>query len=151
MKPDQRKINAAGLAVIIKNGNVLLIKRSKKYKYEPGKYTLPSGKRESNETILQTTFRETLEETGIKINLKFTKFAHAMSRKESEEDEWLDFFFVIKKWTGEPKIMEPEKCEGIKWAPVDHLPKNTISFVKVALKNISKKIKYSEFGYSHKK
>ena len=63
-----------GLGVMIKDGNkILLGHRSKKTKdtggiYEPDSWTVPGGKQEYNETILEGAVREVKEETNLEIS-----------------------------------------------------------------------------------
>ena len=37
-------------------------------------------------------------------------------------DERIDFFFTARSWTGEPRIVEPDKCADLRWCPLDALP-----------------------------
>ena len=54
--------------LVIKDGKVLLVKRSDDLADFPGWYILPGGKQERNETPKETAIRETFEETGIQIS-----------------------------------------------------------------------------------
>ena len=59
---------ATSLAIVFKGEEILLIKRSK----EPslGKWSLPGGRIDLGETVMEAAKRETLEETQIKIDAK---------------------------------------------------------------------------------
>ena len=61
--------------------------------------------------------------------------------------EGLTSFFTAKKWRGEPKNMEPDKCDDLRWFDVDNLPDNTIAYIKQAIKCFRDKISYSEYGW----
>ena len=37
-------------------------------------------------------------------------------------DERVDYFFTATAWSGEPRIVEPEKCADLRWFPLDGLP-----------------------------
>ena len=89
--------------------------------------------------------RETKEETGIALEENRLRVIHVMHRKSN--DERVDFFFETKKWLGEPKIMEPEKCDDLKWFPIIQLPENTIPYVRAAIENYKNNISFSEFGW----
>ena len=59
--------------IILKDEKILLGHRVSKYKdtggiYEPNSWTLPGGKQEYNETILECAKREALEETNLSID-----------------------------------------------------------------------------------
>lgn len=62
-----------GLAVRVllndDNRKILIIKRSTDSKTNPGKWELPGGKVNQNESFDQALLREVYEETGLKINL----------------------------------------------------------------------------------
>ena len=53
--------------LLVKNDQVLLVKRSEELKDFPGWYILPGGKQEKYETPKEAAIRETFEETGIKV------------------------------------------------------------------------------------
>lgn len=148
MGKELHRVFTAGLTIVSQNNKILLLKRSKNVIYEPGKYTLPSGSKEDNETALQAALRETLEEVGLKIDPLTTEFAQVMIRRKAGE-EWVDFFFLVRQWEGDPKVMEPDKCDEVGWFNFDDLPKNTIPFIKNALNNFRANIKYSEFGFKN--
>jgi hypothetical protein len=60
------------------------------------------------------------------------------------DDERLDFFFTAKKWRGKPKIMEPNKCNDLRWFDLNNLPENIIPYIKQAINCILNNIIYSE-------
>ncbi|HZZ76637.1 MAG TPA: NUDIX domain-containing protein [Puia sp.] len=128
--------------ILIKNGKVLLLRRANTG-YEDGKYGLPSGHADGNETSQAATCREALEEVGVKVGPDDLKFIHAMHRLQN--DERVDLFFAVDKWQGEPKNMEPEKCDDLSWFPLDDLPANTIPYIRQALESYQQGIYYSEF------
>lgn len=55
-------------AIIIKENKILMVKEAKKKCY--GKWAFPAGHLEKDETILEGAKRETLEETGCKVELE---------------------------------------------------------------------------------
>lgn len=63
-------------------------------------------------------------------------------------DERIDVFFTADKWKGEPKNMEPEKCDDLNWFPLGNLPSNTISYIRQALECFQEGITYSEHGWA---
>ncbi len=92
-----------------------------------GHYSLVAGHVEANETIDEGIIREAHEEAGITLTpnqLKFVLLQHRQSREAV--DEYIDVFFEVSEWEGELTNMEPEKCGGLDWVDIDHLPKNTI-------------------------
>lgn len=74
------------------------------------------------------------------------ELVHVMHRKASK-DERIDFFMTSELYTGEITNCEPHKCDDLTWFDLDTLPDNIVDYVKVAIENYKKGIKYSEFGY----
>lgn len=138
------KMIASVYAFFIKDGKILLLRR-KDTGYEDGKYGLPSGHVEDDETIADGMCREIAEEVGLKIGKKDISLVHIMHRKEA--DIRVDFFFIINKWSGEPENTEPHKCDDLDWFAVDNLPKNIVGYVKEAIENYQKNLLYSERGW----
>ena len=131
--------------ILVRKNKILLLRRVNTG-YEDGKYGLPSGHLEKDESITDGLKREVKEEIGVDINTKDLKLVHAMHRKE--KDIRVDFFFEVSKYNGIPINNEPEKCDDLKWFPQDKLPANTVPYVKTAIKNFLEKIIYSEVGWS---
>jgi len=66
-KPDQPRLAAVLAALFKKSGalRLLLIKRQDDLLYHPGQISLPGGRHEQGEDLLDTALRETEEEVGI--------------------------------------------------------------------------------------
>jgi 8-oxo-dGTP diphosphatase len=93
------------------NGEFLLGKKP-----EDELYTCPGGKHEEGESIVRTAIRELREETGIVASeMHFLGFV--------EPEGKLIMFFWCSKWKGKVKNMEPEKCLGWEWFPLNQFPK----------------------------
>jgi 8-oxo-dGTP diphosphatase len=62
------KIQKIGVsAFILRNGRVLIVRRSKKEKFMSGYFDLPGGKVDFGETLKQAVIREIKEETNLKV------------------------------------------------------------------------------------
>jgi 8-oxo-dGTP pyrophosphatase MutT (NUDIX family) len=81
-----------------------------------------AGHVEKGETAYDAVRREALEELGI-TDLAL-EFVTSMQRTRGGEpiDERIDFFFIARSWSGEPRIAEPEKAADLRWYPLDGLP-----------------------------
>ena len=102
---------AAGGKVLNSSGRILFIFRN-------GKWDLPKGKTESNETIDQTALREVEEETGIK-GLYITKpleiTYHILKRNNKYQIKKTYWFEMYSDYKGD---LSPQLSEGItkvKW------------------------------------
>ena len=47
-------------------------------------------------------------------------------------------FFKADTYTGNPTIMEPDKCDDLQWFNLDNLPKDTVPLYAKIMKNIDK-------------
>jgi len=67
-----KKMKGAAVVILNENNELLLLKRSMKSGWMPGKWGLPGGKLESGETTEDAAIRETKEETGLTVrDLKY--------------------------------------------------------------------------------
>jgi 8-oxo-dGTP pyrophosphatase MutT (NUDIX family) len=86
-----------------------------------------AGHVEKGETVYEAAEREALEELGI-TDLELTAVC-AMQRTQPGSrgaaeaiDERVDYFFVCRSWSGEPRVVEPDKSAGLRWFDLDALP-----------------------------
>lgn len=147
MGTDRHTLYCAVYAIFIKDHQVLLSLR-KNTGWRDGSYGLPQGHLEKGETIKEAMQREIREEVGLTIDQTDLTFYHVMHRNEkgAGDREYLDFFFKIEYWQGEPVNAEPEKSEKIGWFDLDKLPANILPNVKSALNCYRSRIIFSEFG-----
>ncbi len=85
-----------------------------------------AGHLERGETAYDAAQREAREEIGV-TDLAL-EFVTTMQRTQSGEpiDERVDFFFTARSWTGEPRIVEPEKCADLRWFGLEALPEPVV-------------------------
>lgn len=119
--------------------------RRKNTGWEDGKYSVPGGHLEPNETVSRGVKREANEEAGVDIDLKDLKLIHAMHRKSNFD--YIDLFFIVNKWKGEPKNAENHMADDAQWFSLDKLPENILTHQKLALDNYKNKINFSEIGF----
>lgn len=138
------KMIASSYLIFVRDGKILL---SRRYHtgYEDGKYSLPAGHIEENETLTSCGVREIFEEIGVRLKPQDLSLVHVMHRKLV--DIRLDFFFTAKVGKQKPINREPAKCDDLSWFPLDALPLNTIPYIRHAIECIQKNIVYSEFGW----
>lgn len=148
MKQKYFKFISASHLFLIKGNKILLLKRQNTG-YEDGNFSVIAGHLDGGETPRETMLREAKEEGGININPRYLKLVHVMHRN-AKDGERIDWFFVAKKWRGQLKNMEPNKCDRLNWFSLSHLPKNVIPYVRIAINNFQKSINYSEFGWNKK-
>jgi len=129
MKPGKDFIGL-GCGAVIKNseGKILLMRRGPKSKNEAGTWTIPGGGVEFGEAMAQAVVREIKEELGVEIKV-LRQYGCADHIMPSEGQHWVSTIFECEIMSGEPKILEPEKCSQIGWysfAEMANLPLGVI-------------------------
>jgi len=84
-----------------------------------------AGHVEAGEPVHAAAVREAAEELGIVVDgadLVPLTTMHRTNRTGLEIDERVDFFFTCRRWTGEPRTMEPDRSAGLGWFALDALP-----------------------------
>lgn len=145
MPKERFKIIPTVYLILLKDNRILLLRRYNTG-FHDGDYSFPAGHLDGNETLIQTMIREAKEEIGVELGAEDLKLVHVFHRKEPKEER-INFFFTAERWSGEPKIMEPHKCNEISWFEVDNLPANVIPYIKQAIDCFKNKIFYSEIGW----
>ena len=137
------KMRVAVYLVLFRDEKTLLLRRFNS-NYHSGEYSLVAGHVDGGETLARAVIREAKEEAGITIAEQNLRVAHTMHR-DCPDAEYIDFFFVAEKWSGEPVNIEPEKCDDLSWFSLNELPKNTIPYIRLVLESIQKGIPFSEW------
>lgn len=108
-----------GIGVMVfKDGKVLMGKR--KNAHGEGLFAWPGGHMEAMESFEECAKREVREETGMEIeNIRFLRL---MNFKDHAPKHYVDIALMADWQSGEPRVMEPEKCEGWNWYDPDQLP-----------------------------
>ena len=104
--------------IIVKDKKILLGKR--KNSHGDGTWSFPGGHLEFNEAIEECAVREVKEETDLNItNIRMASFTNDIFEKEKKHYVTL---YMLASTSGEPRLMEPEKCERWQWFNWSELP-----------------------------
>jgi len=144
MPKDRFKIVPTSHLILVKDGKILLLRRFNTG-WGDGNYSVIAGHLDGNETFLQAMVREAEEEAGIELSQEDLEVVHVVHRKSNEER--IDFFILAKRWKGDPRNMEPHKCDDLNWFEMDKLPENTIPYIRQAIGCFRKGVFYSEHGW----
>ncbi|GAC1405036.1 MAG: NUDIX domain-containing protein [Candidatus Velthaea sp.] len=104
---------------VIRDGHLLLGRRIAAH--GNGRLQLPGGKPQAGESHAATAVRELREETGLcardarEVAIQVDDFPEVGKR-------YTTHFFVALAAAGEPRNLEPAKCEGWSWFALDALP-----------------------------
>lgn len=123
-----------GAMIVNQKGEVFLAQRGPLAKNERGLWEFPGGSVEFGETLRQALQREMLEEFGIQIEVgKLLDVADHILREEGQH--WVSPTYLCRITSGEPRIMEPDKCSDIGWFDVDTVPEQLSQISRVNLAN----------------
>jgi 8-oxo-dGTP diphosphatase len=131
-------------------GNRILLSRRYKTGFQDDQYSFPAGHLSGDdEPLIHTIIREAKEEIGVSIGRKDLELVHVMHRKQTDptNERRINLFFTTNRWKGKPRILEPNKCDDLRWFDLDSLPDNTIPYVKQAINCLRRNVKYSEYGF----
>lgn len=104
--------------MILKEGKVLLGKRLGSH--GKGEYAFPGGGLEYLETFEDCAKRETREECGIEI--RNIRFLYLMNLLQYAPKHYVHIGLVADWASGEPRVLEKDKCESWEWYAPDALP-----------------------------
>jgi 8-oxo-dGTP diphosphatase len=106
-------------AIVIRDGKVLMHQR--KNAHGDGTWSFPGGHLEFGESWEDCAKREALEEAGIKLtNVRFGTVTNDIFEKEGKH--YITLFMLADLESGEPKVMEPDKCVRWEWVEWDKMP-----------------------------
>lgn len=127
MKPGKDYIGLGVGAIITNDRNeILLLKRPDTItpdRTTAGMWSVPGGEVDFMENSEDAVKREVREEIGVEIDiLKPVEYHDQILEKFKVH--WHCQSFLSKIKSGEPKILEPNKCDDLDWFDPKKLPKN---------------------------
>lgn len=117
-------------AAIIVDGRILLIQR--RHAPEPLHWGLPGGKVEWLEPVVAAVAREVREELGIVIRPR-RLLCLCDQIDPAAGTHWLAPVYLLDRYEGEPRVMEPDKHVACGWFPLDALPTPLTKATRMAL------------------
>lgn len=129
---------------LLRSDEILLLRRFNTG-YEDGSYSVVAGHLDGGETVLSAMVREAREEAGIELVPESVEVVGVMQQRSN--DERMDFFLKADQWSGEIRNQEPNKCDELRWVPLERLPKNTIPYLATAIGSWRRGEWFSAFGW----
>jgi len=105
-------------AAIVRNGQLLLVKRLTPP--EAGSWSLPGGKVEFGERLVEAVAREIREEIGVEIAP--VRPLVVVETPNVDGQHWIAPVYLARLVGGEPHNCEPTKHENIAWFPLGEPP-----------------------------
>jgi 8-oxo-dGTP diphosphatase len=112
-----------GLAVLRASDNgaqVLMGKR--KGSHGQGEWSFPGGHLDYQEAFEDCALRELAEEVGPEFEVEDLRVMSVINLTEYDPKHYIDIGMMCWWVSGDPVVMEPEKCEGWEWFDIDDLP-----------------------------
>ncbi|MBW5480798.1 phosphotransferase [Streptomyces bambusae] len=116
------------------SGPEVLLSRRAGPVYASGLWHLPSGHLDPDENMVEAVIREAREETGVLITAEdVTAAVTVHHRPPTGSRSRVGVFFEVRQWAGRPRIMEPDRCDGMGWYPLDALPDPMVAYCRAGL------------------
>lgn len=132
-----------GIGVLIKNDQNQVLLGLRIASHGTGEWSFPGGHLEFGETIFETAKREVKEETDLDIDeFELVSVCDEMRYIKTDNKHYLNLSVLGHYKGGEPKNMEPHKCQEWKWFSFDTLPENLFEPTGITLKNYKDRVIY---------
>jgi 8-oxo-dGTP diphosphatase len=108
--------------------------------YMDGYWATIAGHVEQGESMLTAAVREAAEEVGVEIAEADLVPLTVMQRTQNTGDpieERVDFLFTCRRWTGEPRRVEPDKSAELAWFPLSDLPSPVVPHEALVLDRLA--------------
>jgi 8-oxo-dGTP diphosphatase len=91
--------------------------------------TAAAGHVEKGESVFAAARREAREELAVTVDelVPLCAMHRTYGAMLAEPiDERVDYFFTTRTWSGEPRIVEPDKCADLRWFGLTELPEPVV-------------------------
>lgn len=115
----------AAAYVVLQRGDEVLLQFRRGTGYMDEHWAVLAGHLEPGETITAAAAREAAEESGVVVepaDLEPLTTLHRFIPGGPPVEQRCDFFFRARRWTGDPRPLEPERAADMGWFALDALP-----------------------------
>lgn len=131
-EPHGRARAFVSVNVALRRGEEVLLSRRRGTGWSDGNYGLIAGHVDDGELPEHAAAREVWEEVGIRLHVADLT-AYFVDFRTSAAGPYVDVFFRCDRWSGTPRIAEPDKADDLRWVPLTDLPTNVVEYVRVGL------------------
>ncbi|MEV5434302.1 NUDIX domain-containing protein [Streptomyces sp. NPDC052701] len=146
--PSGTVLNVVGVHLYLeRDGQVLLGLRHPDSAYAGDSWHVLAGHCE-DESATACLVREAYEEADLVIESADVELVHTVHMRERPADPpRVQLFFRARRWVGEPKRQEPDKCVSWGWWNVKDLPEPIVAYTRAAIEGIQAGRTYTELGW----
>lgn len=134
-RSDETKRPKVGVTLLVVrefSGTPYILLGQRKGSHGEGEWSTPGGHQEFGESYEATALSELREECGHDIEITYPRYLCTtnLTAYTSVGKHYTDVAFMSYWVGGEPKLMEPDKCLGWEWLPMDDLPTPLFATIK---------------------
>ncbi|MEU6353610.1 NUDIX domain-containing protein [Streptomyces sp. NPDC047072] len=131
-------------------GRILLGLRHPDSTYAPDTWHFLAGHCE-RETAIDCLVREAREEAGLTIAPEDVDLVHTVHHVDSPDARpRIALVFQARSWTGDPEVLEPDRCVEWRWWTPQDLPAKVVPYTRRAIDGILQGRPYSEQGWGER-
>lgn len=131
-------------------GRILLGLRHPDSTYAPDTWHFLAGHCE-RETAIDCLVREAKEEAGLTIAPEDVELVHTVHHVDSPDARpRIALVFQARSWTGNPEVLEPDRCVEWRWWMPQDLPEAVVPYTRRAIDGILRGRPYSEQGWGER-
>ncbi|MEU3617038.1 NUDIX domain-containing protein [Streptomyces sp. NPDC006872] len=144
----QSVLNVVGVHLYLeRDGKILLGLRHPDSPFAPRHHHFLAGHCEQ-ESAVACLVREAREEAGLEMEAQDVELAHVVHVVDAPGTQpRLQLVFRARRLRGEPQLLEPDKCLGWHWWPLDALPEPMVPYARAAITGIQEGRLYTELGW----
>jgi ADP-ribose pyrophosphatase YjhB (NUDIX family) len=126
--------------VILERDNKVFFLRRANTGWADGMLTVPAGHVDKGDNVTEAAIIETKEEARVDVLAGDLEFMHV----DFLRDEYTNFYFKAKKWSGEPTLGEPDLASEALWIDKNELPDDVTPQLKRLFKQMEASSYFSE-------
>lgn len=124
--PKQHRI-AVGSLIFTPEDKIILLERGDKARDAQGKLEGVGGSLDASETNLIRALRREIKEELGKVEVEVSELLTIMTLPGTNNSFWVVPVYLCKLLSGEPTIMEPEKCSAIRCLSLNEIDQDGLS------------------------
>ncbi|MBO9556421.1 NUDIX domain-containing protein [Cellulomonas sp.] len=131
-----RTLLVAAAYVVLRRDDAVLLHLRQGTGYRDGYWATLAGHVEPGESVHEAAVREVAEEAGVTVavgDLAPLTVLHRFERTGPAVEQRVDVFFEVRRWSGDPSILEETKAADMRWFALDDLPEPVVPHERLVL------------------